>query len=150
MSDRFVAYSRARHPVPHPGRVSLTLLFYGVWIAPIVWAGTLMTTYALAVHACFPGDAPLKQVSNGFGFAWPLILALYCAGLALCASGFVVSLRNWRATGQIWSPHADDLVPVVEGRTRYLSLVGMSFSVLFFCVTLTGLVILAIVPLCER
>jgi hypothetical protein len=54
MSDRFIAYSQARYPVPHPGRVSLTMLFYGLWIAPIVWAGNLMVTYALSVHACYP------------------------------------------------------------------------------------------------
>lgn len=150
MSDRFIAYSQARRPAPHLGRVTMTMLFYGLWIAPIVWAGNLMASYALSVHACYPGPAPLTHVAAGFGFVWPLILALYLGSLVLCASGFVVSFRNWRLAGPPWGSHADDLVPVDEGRTRYLSLIGMSFSVLFFLVTVLGAVIFAIVPLCER
>jgi hypothetical protein len=150
MSDRFVAYSQAHHPAPQAGRVSLTLLFYGVWIAPIAWAGNLMATYALSVHACYPGEAPLIHVAAGFGFVWPLILALFLVSLALCASGFVVSFRNWRITGPTQIASSDELVHVEEGRTRYLGVVGMSFSVLFFLITVLGVVILAIIPLCER
>jgi hypothetical protein len=37
-----------------------------------------------------------------------------------------------------------------EGRTRYLSLIGISFSVIFFAVTFVGIIIFAIEPLCVR
>ena len=150
MSDQYIAYSRARHPAPHARRVGLMLLLFGVWIAPVVWAGNLMATYALSVHACYPGEHPLARVSTGFGFAWPLMLAFYLVSILLCVGGFVVSYRNWRVTGRDWFPDADDVVPVEEGRTRYLSVIGMAFSVLFFWVTVLGVVTFAIIPLCER
>jgi hypothetical protein len=150
MSDEMIAYSAAGHPGKHRERVSLPALFFGLFVAPIVWAGNLMLTYALATHACYPGRAALPQVIDGFGFAWPLILAAYLLTLALCAAGFVASLRNWRITGQESEGHHHQLIDVGEGRTRYLSIIGMAFSVLFFTVTVAGAVILAIVPLCER
>jgi hypothetical protein len=150
MSDEMIAYSAAGHPGKHRARVSLTALFFGLFVAPIVWAGNLMVTFALATHACFPGHEPLPQVIEGFGFAWPLILVTYLLTLALCAAGFVVSLRNWRISGEESHGHHHHLIEVGEGRTRYLGIIGMAFSVLFFVVTVAGAVILAIVPLCVR
>jgi hypothetical protein len=150
MPHEMIAYSAAHHPGQHRARVSLAALFFGLFVGPIVWAGNLMVTYALATHACYPGREPLEQVINGFGFAWPLILVTYLLTLVLCAAGFVISLRNWRITGSESEGHHHHLVEVGEGRTRYLSIIGMAFSVLFFTVTVAGAVILAIVPLCVR
>ena len=109
-----------------------------------------MATFALSVHACYPGGAPLARVSPGFGFVWPLMLAFYLVSILLCVGGFLVSYRNWRLSGQDWLPDGDDVVPVEEGRTRYLSVIGMAFSILFFSVTVLGAAAFAIVPLCER
>jgi hypothetical protein len=148
MPDEMIAYSAARHPAQHRDRVSLVAIFYGLFIAPIVWAGNLMTTYALATHACYPGHEPLDRVIGGFGFAWPLILILYLITLVLCASAFFVSLRNWQITGSETEGHHHQLLERGEGRTRYLGIIGMAFSLLFFVITAVGAVILAIVPLC--
>jgi hypothetical protein len=148
MSDETIGYTAARHPSPHRERVGLISLFYGLFIAPIVWAGNLLITYALATHACYPGSDPLAKVAPGFGFAWPLILALFLVTLVLCASGFAVSLRNWRASGTESEGHVYHLLDAGEGRTRYLSIIGMAYGVLFFALTLVGVIILAIVPLC--
>jgi hypothetical protein len=148
MPDEMIAYSAARHPAQHRARVSLAAIFYGLFVAPIVWAGNLMVTFALATHACYPGHEPLERVIGGFGFAWPLILALYLITLALCASAFFVSLRNWRITGSEMEGHHHHLIERGEGRTRYLGIIGMAFSLLFFIITAVGAVILAIVPLC--
>jgi hypothetical protein len=150
MSDESIGFSAARHPSPHRERVGLLPLFYGLFIAPIVWAGNLMITYALATHACFPGHDPLVNVASDFGFAWPLILALFLATLLLCASGFVVSWRNWIASGTESEGHVHHLLDAGEGRTRYLSIIGMAYAVLFFALTVVGAIILAIVPLCAQ
>lgn len=150
MSDELVGYSEAEHPGPHRERVGLTALFYGLFVAPIAWAGNLMTTYALATHACYPGSEPLEHAIAGFEFVWPLNLALFVATLLLCASGFAVSFRNWRLTGSEAEGHAHRLMEAGEGRTRYLGIIGMSFSVLFFSATLAGIIIMGIVPLCLR
>ena len=98
MSDEIIAFSRAKHPAKHRGRVGLAALFFGLFAAPIVWAGNLMITYGLASHACYPGALPLDS-ADGFGFVWPLILAFYFIALIVCAAGGYVSYRNWSVTG---------------------------------------------------
>lgn len=150
MSDETISYTQARHPAPNRARVGLTLLFYGLFLGPIIWAGTLMATFALSIHACYPGADPLSQPSPGFGFVWPLNLGLYLGSLVLCASAFVVSFRNWRTAGSSVVGHGAELVTVEEGRTRYLALIGMAYSVLFFISVMLGAVIMAIVPLCAN
>jgi hypothetical protein len=148
MSEEFIAFSRAHHPAKHRGRVSLLALFYGLFAAPVVWAGNLMVTYALGVHACFAGDHPLDRAIHGFAFAWPVILTCYFVALAVCGSAFYVALRNWAVTGSESEGHVHHLVEKGEGRTRYLSMIGMAFSVLFFCAVLYGIISLAVEPLC--
>lgn len=120
-----------------------------MWISAIACPGNILIASALSVHACYPGWDPLKQAERGFDFAWWVILAVFLISILMCASGFVVSYRNWLLTGPGRIRGGCDLVPVEEGRTRYLSVVGMSFSVLLFWVSVTGIVVLAIVPLCE-
>jgi len=148
MTNNLVDFSRAHHPATHRERVSLTALFYGLFAAPIVWAGNLMVTYALDVHACFPGARPLGDAIRGFEFAWWVILACYVVALAVCGSAFFVSFRNWEATGSESEGHIHHLMEKGEGRTRYLSLIGMSFSVLFFFAVVYGFISLAVEPLC--
>lgn len=150
MTDEIIAFSEANHPARHRNRVGLAALFFGLFASPIAWAGNLMTTYALSNHACYPGAEPLSQVIQGFGFAWPLILACYLAALAICLAAGVVSFRNWRLTGSEVEGHIHHLIEKGEGRTRYLGLIGMAFSTLFFAAVLFGAIVLAIIPLCER
>ncbi|HEY7663070.1 MAG TPA: hypothetical protein VH934_08115 [Xanthobacteraceae bacterium] len=148
MSDEVIAFSAARHPAQHRERVSLSALFFGLFAAPIVWAGNLMVTYGLATHACYPGAWPLDEISRGFGFAWWLIVGCYVVALAICASAGVVAFRNWSITGQETEGHVHHLIERGEGRTRYLSVIGMAFATLFFAATLFGAIVLIIEPLC--
>lgn len=150
MTHEVIGYSAAKHPAPHRDRVSLTALFFGLFAPPIVWAGNLMVTYALAVHACYPGPDPLDNVSAGFGFVWWLMLACYLITLAVCVAAGFVAHRSWTLTGGETEGHAHHLMEKGEGRTRYLSIIGMAFSALFFAVTLVGVIIFAIEPLCVR
>jgi hypothetical protein len=87
-------------------------------------------------------------VISGFGFAWPLIVVCYLLALAICAAAGVVSFRNWRITGREVDGHIHHLIEKGEGRTRYLSIIGMAYSTLFFAAVLFGAIVLAIVPLC--
>jgi hypothetical protein len=150
MTGEVIGYSAARHPAPHRDRVGLTAIFFGLFAAPIVWAGNLMVTYGLSVHACYPGPEPLDGSIGGFGFVWPLMVIFYLVTLAICAAAGLVSYRTWRLTGREVDSHVQHLVEKGEGRTRYLSLIGMSYSGLFFAATLIGLIIFAIEPLCVR
>jgi len=150
MADEFIGYSEARHPARHRDHVTLTALFFGLFAAPIAWAGNLMLTYGLSVHACYPGNRPLDQIIRGFSFSRWLILLCYLLALAISASAAVVSYRNWRVTGTEVEGHAGHLMEKGEGRTRYLSIIGMAFSALFFTAVLFGAIVLAIVPLCAH
>jgi heme/copper-type cytochrome/quinol oxidase subunit 2 len=147
MSD-YIAYSESKHPAPHADRVGLVALFYGLFAAPIMWAGNFMVDYGLVSYACYPGRQPLSAAQPGLGFVFWLTLAFYVLTLAVCASGFVVAYRNWAATGQELPGHHHHLIEAGEGRTRYLSMIGMAFSVLFFVASAFGILIYAIEPLC--
>lgn len=149
MSDEMIAYSAAHHPGPHRERVSLTMLFFGMFAPPIMWAGNLMVTFALGIHACYPGHLPLSEASDGFGFVWPFVLASYLASLAVCVAAFVVSLRMFQVVGTESHGHWEHLTEVGEGRTRFLAIVGMAYSLLFFGAVLFGVPAVLIVPLCK-
>lgn len=147
MPDEIVAYSLAHHPGPHRERVSLAALFYGLFAAPIVWAGDLMVVYGLIGHACYPGDVPLGQPTASLGGVWSLALACHLLALVLLASSFAVSLRNWRVTGPP-KGHQHHLIERGEGRTRYFGIIGMGFATIFFLITAVETISLGLVPLC--
>ena len=147
MSDDILAYSRARHPAPHRERVGLASIFYGLFAAPIVWAGDLILDYGLVGHGCYPADLPLGYPSAGFGWIWWGVLGFHLLTLVLIASGFAVAYRDWRVTGPP-EGHHHHLMEVGEGRTRFFGIVGMSFAVMFFLIVAGETISLAMVPLC--
>ena len=147
MSDDIIAYSRARHPGPHRERVGLVALFYGLFAAPIVWAGDLMIDYGLATHGCYPGNLPLHFPSAGFGGIWWAMLLCHVVALVLIASGGLVSYRNWRVTGPPRG-HSHHLIERGEGRTRFFGIVGMGFSAMFLLTVAAETLALAWLPLC--
>ncbi|HZT86453.1 MAG TPA: hypothetical protein VFA12_00700 [Stellaceae bacterium] len=147
MSDEIVAYSLSQHPAPDRARVGLAALLYGLFAAPIFWAGNHIVDFTLVAHACYPGDFPNPAPVSGFGFVWPLVLALHLIALALIASGGLVAFRNWRLTGPPYLP-AHHMIERGEGRNRYLGIVGMSFAVMFFILTAVSTISLAMVPTC--
>jgi hypothetical protein len=148
MADEIVAYSLANHPAPHREKIGLVFLLYGLFMAPIVWAGDLMIDYGLVGHACYPGHNPLGQPAAGFDFVWPLVLACHLAALVLIASGGFASYRMWQVTGPPHGHH-HHMIERGEGRTRYLGIVGMGFSAMFFLITAMETVSVAIVSLCS-
>lgn len=149
MSDDILAYSLARHPAPHREKVGLAALFYGLFAAPIVWAGDLMINFALVGHACYPDGLPvLGHPTAGFGFVWPLVLAIRLVALVLIASGIYVAYRNWRVTGPS-EGHHHQLIERGEGRTRFLGIVGMGFGAMFFIIVAVEAITLAMVPMCS-
>jgi hypothetical protein len=150
MATEVLPYSLSHHPAPHRERVSIWAILYGLFIGGIVWAGHLMLNFGLAVHACYPGDIPLARADSGAHWAWPLMLALDIIALALIASGFWVSYRCWVFTGEESEGRYHHLMDVGEGRTRFLGIVGMSFAVTFFLLTLTDTISLAMVPICGQ
>jgi hypothetical protein len=144
-SSHFVA-----HPAPHRSRVSFVALFYGLFAAPIIWAGQFMATFGVTNHACYPGDVPMVGAPDiGFGFTWWYDLGVDLVALLLIASAGFVAFRNWQAVREeTGGREVGHLMEVGEGRTRFLSIVGFFFSAVFFFVTATQTISLAMVPLC--
>lgn len=150
MADQdIVPYSLSRHPDPHRDAVSIGALLAALFIAPIFWAGNLITDYALVGHACYPGDVPLTVPSAGFGFVWWLVFAFHLVTLAVIASGFVLALRIWRITGPPQG-HADQLMHRGDGRSRYIGIVAMGWSAILFVVVVTQTLAFYWVGLCGR
>jgi hypothetical protein len=147
MTDE-IAFSAARHPAPLRHRVRLGRLFYGLFAAPIFWAGNFMVEYGLLVHACYPGNQPLWNGEPGFRFAWWVSLLFYFVTLAVCASAGWVSYTSWRETRPEAEGGTNEVMELGHGRTRYLAMIGIWFSALFFTATLFAIVIYAIEPLC--
>lgn len=147
MSEDLIAYSLARHPAPHRHLVGLGAVLYGLFAAPIAWAGVLMINYGLAGHACYPGPLPLGHPTAGFEWVWPVLLACHLVALAIIASGISVSYRNWRMTGPP-EGHSHHLIERGEGRNRYLGIVGMGFGAMFFLLAAVQTISVGIVPLC--
>jgi hypothetical protein len=146
MADEIIAYSLANHPAPHRNRVGLAMLLYGLFAAPIVWAGDLMIDFALVGHACFPGETPLTQPQAPS--VKTIVLLCHLAALLLIASGTGVSYLMWRVTGPP-EGHQHHLIERGEGRTRYLGIVGMGFGAMFFLIALAETLSLAFVSLCS-
>lgn len=147
MSD-YVAYTASKHPAPHATEVGLAPLFYGLFAAPIMWAGNFMVDYGLVSYACYPGSRPLAEAQPGLAFVFWLTLAFHALTLVVCASAGFVAFRNWTATRYEAEGHAHHLVEAGEGRARFLSFIGMAFSTLFFAATVFSILIYAIEPLC--
>ena len=145
MSD--IPYSAAKHPAPHRNRARLEHLAYGLFAAPIAWAGNFMIDYALLTHACYPGEQPLPEGEPGFGFAWWLAILFYVLTLGVCASAGYVSYSIWKEARQESEGHFHRLVEAGEGRTRFLAVVGIGFSALFVVATVFGIMIFVIEPL---
>jgi hypothetical protein len=132
METETLAYSLSHHPARHRERVSIWAILWGVLGSGIAWAGHLMLNYAISVHACYPGRIPLSRPDSGAGWAWPVILVLDLITLGLIASSFRVAFRNFKLSGRESEGHHHHLMEVGEGRTRFLSLTGMAFAIIFF------------------
>jgi hypothetical protein len=144
----YIAYTASKHPAPHAGKVGLTQLFYGLFAAPIMWAGNFMVDYGLVSYACYPDSRPLLVAQPGLDFVFWLTLIFHVLTLGVCASAAFVAFRSWKATRYESEGHAHHLVEAGEGRARFLALIGVAFSALFLIATIFSALIYAFEPLC--
>ncbi|HEY9226145.1 MAG TPA: hypothetical protein VIP11_05830 [Gemmatimonadaceae bacterium] len=105
--------------------VSLSRLWLGLLIAPIVWLGGELLGYYITARACDPtGGIPMQSTSHPA----TAVLGVEIVAAALAAIGFVIALRSWRATRV-----AGDVTPPVSvGRAHFMAFAGTITSALFF------------------
>ncbi|ODA66764.1 hypothetical protein A7A08_02532 [Methyloligella halotolerans] len=144
MTDTASAEQRdIQHPAPQRGEVSLLAIVFGLVAAPTVWALHLTVNAALASSVC-------KGLSPNIGRDGALVAmtatGLTALGVSVIAA--VVAYRGWRATQQKQESKHHIVFEVGEGRTRFLCVIGIVFSIGFFAASLFDLIAVYMVPLC--
>ena len=124
------------HPSPHRARVGVWSLWFAILAAPAVWLLQLLINSSFAGIACYPHDVPLAQP------AWPLLFSasstVEIIALLVCAAGGLAGWRNWQhSRGESG-----------DGRTRFMSIVGIMSSVLFLVGTAVAFAYVLTVPPC--
>jgi hypothetical protein len=120
------------------------LLFTG----PCAWLVQLCIGDSLLSWPCFPLDVRRDAPLVGYEATWSiaLILLLICALLA-----FIAGLASWRTLRDVQKEGDGghpQLVPVGQGRTRFVALWGVVLGFGFTAATLVTLAGFALVPRC--
>lgn len=136
------------HPAPHRHKARVPLLLFGLFGGAAAFAFQLIFNFALASYSCYPRVAPRTHPVPGWGGLWSWLLAINLGAITIALIAAVVAWRNWQATRTEHPGHAGHLVEIGEGRTRFLSMVGMVFSLLFVAGVIFDLIALIIVPQC--
>jgi hypothetical protein len=136
------------HPSPHRAKVSLLSLFFGLMAGPAAWFGQLAANYALASFACYPHDIPRVHAAPLWHPVWGILLAVNILGMVVALIAAFVSWRNWNMTHGEHPGPTSHLMEVGEGRTRFISVVGMMAGFGFFAAILFDTVALFLVPPC--
>jgi hypothetical protein len=120
---------------------------FGLMGGAAAWLAHLLVNFALASEACSPGtpgvtpdalsELHLTMVVNG-------VAAMFIAALATW-----VAYANWRATREEEHGDHEHLLEIGEGRTRFLSILGMVLSGGFLAATVFDTLALLMVPLCS-
>jgi hypothetical protein len=136
------------HPSPHRDRVSLAARFFGLMAGPAAWFGQLVANYALSSVACYPNDLPRVHAAPLWHSAWGILLVINILGMLLALAASFVSWRKWGTTHAEHPGPTSHLLEVGEGRTRFISFVGMMAGLGFFAAILFDTVALFLVPPC--
>jgi hypothetical protein len=131
------------HPAPERHRVSLGLLATALIAVPSMWALRLVVNYGIDSHFCFPTETRRNVLP---GWAWPTLLGIDLATVAVTIIAMLVSYHYWRRTRD---EVADaPLIETGEGRSRFLAVWALIVGVGFLIAVLFDLVGLWIVPVC--
>jgi len=120
------------NPSPRRDRIRLALPLIALACGPFAWIVQLIGDYALASHACRPGDAPrLAPPADGWGGEHLVLVGINLACLALCLAGGGVAAAAWRRSHRERAGEGRGLIGVAEGRTRFLAACGVIAAAAF-------------------
>ena len=143
----------------HPGerlppgrdRIGLDLLLLALACGPFAWIVQLVGDYALASHACRPGDAPrLAPPAAGWGGEHLVLAGVNLACLALCLAGGAVATAAWRRSHREGASEGRDLIGVAEDRTQFLAVCGVIAAAVFALAIAFDTALPFFVPSCWR
>ncbi len=122
------------------------MMAFALTAAPLAWLLQTIVNMAIARHACFPKDMPLR--TPAFSYASNVILIVIGTAIVIALAGLFLSIMAWNRTRREAGGDGHALVEIGEGRTRFLAMCAMIVSV-GFCMAigfaLTGFLI---VPMC--
>lgn len=117
------------HPAPHRNRVGRAVPWFALLGAPLAWSLQLLVNAPLAAHACYPQDRPLPlPATDALG---AIMLGVEGLALLLCVLAGACAVVHWRRTRAERGGSAQQLVQGGDGRSRFMSLVGVFSSALF-------------------
>jgi len=135
-------------PAQHLSQAPLPALVFGVGGGPLAWFLQLNAGYALASWPCFPGVHRMQAPMEGYGWSWPLMVAIMFAATLIALAALWVSWRNFQKTRGEVPTGPGHLAEAGAGRSCFLALWGVVFGGGFALASLvTGVAFIA-VPRC--
>jgi uncharacterized membrane protein YeiB len=134
------------HPAPLRHRVSVWLLWFGLFGAPLAWSIQILVGYPFDAHGCFPKMRPLAAPSFAWLWGFQLVVGIVCFAISVAAG--VVAWRAWHSTQEERGGGHERLLEVGEGRTRFMAFSGVLVSALFALGVVLNLIPIFLVPAC--
>lgn len=138
----------AAHPAPHRDRVGAFAQIVALCGPPVAWSLLELVQYGFASNFCFPGYQPHAHVSLDWMGLRLALLGVAIAALAVAAVSLAVAWRLLRRTAEEHHGAVGELLEVGEGRTRFLAVWSVLFSVGFLFAILFQILALVLVPPC--
>jgi hypothetical protein len=135
------------HPSPHRERVSAWAMWFGILGGPVAWSLQQLINAPLFAHGCYPKDAPL--VEPIWTNAGSVAMAVELIAIVICVVAGVAACRNWGRTRDEKEGSGHHLMEAGDGRSRFMSMVGMICSGLFLLATVFATVFLLAVQPCN-
>jgi len=132
------------HPAAQRHRPRLGLLWAALFVVPCAWALRVVVNYGIDSYFCFPSEMRRSLLP---AWAWPTLLGIDLATVAVAAAAALISHQHWRRAQDELAPGAP-LLESGEGPARFLALWGLIISIGFLFAVLFDLVALWIVPEC--
>jgi hypothetical protein len=132
------------HPASRHHRTRPRFLWTALFAVPCMWALRLVVNYAIDSHFCFPSEIRRSHLPT---WAWPTLLSIDLATIAVAAAAALISQHYWRRAQDEVAPRAP-LIESGEGSARFLAMWGLIISIGFLVAVLFDLVGLWIVPVC--
>jgi hypothetical protein len=148
MAEVREAGALVRRSSPRPWqRILLLFLLFAI---PSAWVFEQVVNYAFASYACFPRDYPRFHVMPAWNWTWGASIVINGLALLSALTLIALSVARWRASSEQDPSSHDDVMEKGEGTGKYLELCGYLIGGGFFAVIAFNLIVLILVPMCQK
>ena len=133
---------------PQADRVGWGQMTFAIVAAPLAWFILVCAGEALANEACFPYGPRLRAPLAGLEWTWPALIALLIACVLVSLAAILISWKMYRVTCSEEGGKQAGLLDEGVGRTRFMALWGLLYSVGFCAATLFSVASYWALPRC--